>query len=589
MSKNYQKGISLIEIIVCVSIFLVLSLSVYGVFTSVINGITYYRERTTISSLADQYLEIVRNLPYSQIGTVQGNPHGPLADLANPVSIVVNKVTYQVYYAISYIDDPADGTILAGTDSAPNDYKQVKLYVKNTNTASINSFLTNASPKGLEGLASGGALSLEVFDANGYPVSGATIHIENNNVTPTIDLTRTADKNGKWIEVGLPNSDNSYHITATKTDYSSDKTYPSTTANPDPVKPDATVLNGQVTEISFSIDKLSNLTFSTLTKECQPISGIDLEIAGAKMIGTPSLLKFDNSYTSDSNGQVVLNNIEWDVYTPTLTSSSYMVYGTSPVKQANLLPNTIQGFNLLLGPKTDNSLLVIVKDASSTKNPIEGATVELIGATSYSGITSGSVWNQQSWTGGSGQSEFDDPTKYYQDDGNISTNEIPSAPQLAKIGSNHVSSGWLESSTFDTKTSSTAYKTLLWQPTSQDSETEIKFQVAANNDKTTWNYLGPDGTSSTFYTTPGSTINGLNNNRYVRYKAFLSNTNILKTPMLTSVNINYVSGCSSPGQVMFPELQNSTYQLKVTMDGYQSQTVSVVANGYKTEEIFLTP
>jgi prepilin-type N-terminal cleavage/methylation domain-containing protein len=210
-SKIYQKGLSLIEVVVCVAIFSILSVSIYGAFTSILNGITYYREKTTISSLADQYIEIVRNMPYSQIGTIEGNPHGTLADVPNAINIIVNGMAYQVYYAVSYIDDSADGTIMAGTDSNPNDYKQIKLYIKNVNTGATNSFLTNVAPKGLEGLDSGGALSIEVFNAVGQPVPGATIHIKNSNIVPNIDLIRTADANGNWIEVGLPNSANSYN------------------------------------------------------------------------------------------------------------------------------------------------------------------------------------------------------------------------------------------------------------------------------------------------------------------------------------------------------------------------------------------
>jgi len=588
-NKIYKKGISLIEVVVCVAIFATLSLSIYGVFTSIVKGIVYYRDKTIVASLADQYLEIVRNLPYSQIGTVEGNPHGSLPDLPNEVSVVVSGKSYQIYYAVSYIDDPSDGTVLAGTDSAPNDYKQVKLYIKSSDTGAVNSFLTNASPKGLEGLASGGALYLQVFNAVGQPVPGATVHIRNTGVVPNIDLTRTVDSNGNWVEVGLPDSANSYNIVAGKTGYSIDQTYPSSTQNPNPTKPDSTISNGQATQVSFSIDQLSNLVFNTLNQVCSPIQGVGLEVRGSKIIGTPNLLKFDNSYTSDSGGQVVLSNIEWDSYTPLLTGSTYMIYGSSPIQQANILPDTSQNFDLILGPKTTNSLLAIVKDAS-TGNPIQGAQVYLQnGSDTVTELTGGSVWSQQDWSGGSGQSDYSSANKYYQDDGYISANEIPLGLRLSKIGNNYSSFGSLVSSTFDTGTNSTVYTTINWQPTSQDSETSIRFQVAANNDDLTWNYLGPDGTSQTYYTVPGTTIKGIDNNRYMRYKVFLSTTNASKTPVLTSVSINYVSGCSSPGQVMFPGLQESSnYQATISGNGYQSQTINNInVDGYGVLQVLL--
>jgi hypothetical protein len=270
-----------------------------------------------------------------------------------------------------------------------------------------------------------------------------------------------------------------------------------------------------------------------------------------------------------------------------------MVYGSSPIQLATILPGTNQSFSFILGPATANSLLAVVKDAS-TGNPIQGAEVDLQAAINggyvATGFTDGSIWSQQNWTGGEGQSDFSDSTKYYQDDGNISNNGIPSGVRLANIGNSYVFSGSLESSAFDTGTGLTSYTTLSWQPTSQNPATSIKFQIAANNDDKTWNYSGPDGTSQSYYTVPGTTVNNENNNRYIRYKAFLLTTDASETPVLTSVNINYVSGCSAPGQVMFPGLQkNSAYQAVVSMSGYKTQTIGGLnVNGYNTLQVSLS-
>jgi len=575
-----QKGITLIEVIVCVTIFAILSASIYGFFTTVLSGIIHYREKTVISSLADQYLEIAKNMPYSQIGTLSGNPHGTLADLANPISTTIAGINYQIYYAVSFVDDPADGTFLAGTDSAPRDYKHIKLYVKNISTDVTNSFLTTIAPKGLEGITEGGALSLEVFDAVGQPVPGAKVHITNNNITPNIDLTRTVDANGKWIEIGLPNDVSEYNVVAYKTDYSTDQTHPISLQNPNPTKPDATISDGQITQVSFFIDQLSNLTFKALTRSCGEIANTGLQVIGSKLIGTsPDVYKFNNTYTTDSAGQISLTNIEWDNYTPILTGTNYMIYGSSPIQQVSVLPNTTQNFNLILGPKTTNSLLVVVKD-SSTNNPIEAAEVILQkDGNTFSGTTSGSVWSQQDWSDGS-----------YEEINNIDTNTVPLGLRLTKVGSTYVSSGFLTSSAFDTGTNLTSYTTITWQPTSQDPSTEIKFQIATNNDNSTWNFLGPDGTDQTFYTVSGSTISNLQHNRYIKYKVFLSTTDDSKTPVLTGVNINYVSGCSTPGQVMFPGLEEaSNYNVTVNMQGYQSQTIeNINIEGYKVLQVLLS-
>ncbi|MDD5152650.1 MAG: prepilin-type N-terminal cleavage/methylation domain-containing protein [Candidatus Pacebacteria bacterium] len=567
--KKNNRGLTLIEALVTVVIFTAMVLSVYQVSATLVRLVSLYRESVSVSELANQYMEIIHNLPYSAVGTMTGNPHGSLPDVPNATYITFNGKQYQVYYVVNYLDDPADGTALLGTDPAPTDYKQVKLYIKNLTTGALKSFLTNITPKGLEGMSSGGALSVRVFDAVGQPVSGASINIVNTGLG--INLTRMTDAGGNWVEVGLPASANGYHMVVTKTNYSSDQTYPASVGNPNPTKPDATILAGQVTQISFAIDQLSTLNFHTLDDICAPISNVGVLVRGSKLIGTPDILKFDNSYTSDAGGLIPLTNIEWDNYIPTLNSSSYMVYGTSPIQQVNVLPNVTQNFNMILGSKTDNSLLVIVTRAG-TGAPIEGATVTLSPGSEK--ITGGSTWTQKDWSGGSGQADFTDETEYFAGT-DVSDNEIPDGLRLFWNGVSRASSGEATSSSFDSGTSLTSYTTLTWQPTSQDPATTIGFQIATNNDNATWNYLGPDGTGNTYYTVSGNTINAIhNNNRYARYKVFFTTSDTSKTPVLSNVNLNYVSGCSTPGQVIFDGLTAGPgYSITVSLPGYITQTI----------------
>lgn len=589
--KNKSYGFTLVESLICIAIFVILIGAVYGTITIILKQAKINLENTTLSYLASQNLEIARNLPYSKIGTLSGNPHGDLPDLVNPKYTTIESGNYQLYYEITYVDDSADGTILLGTDPAPNDYKQVKLYIKNTLTNKITSFVTNIVPIGLESMTNGGALSLSVINAVGQPVPNATINI--TNVAKGLNLTRTSDANGKWIEVGLPSSVNDYHLIVTKNGYSQDQTYPSTVSNPNPIKSDATILNAQVTVISFAIDKLSSITYNTLSRTCQVLPDIGIGVRGSKKIGTPNILKFDNIYTSDGNGKIELNNIEWDNYTPGIVGNTYMIYGSSPIQEINLMPDTNQVFNFILGPKTTNNLLVIVKDGL-TGNPVEDATITLTNIntspeTNESGITGGSLWSQQYWNNGQGQVDWVDSTKYFQDDGNINTTDLPLAMRLINDGVNTLTnSGVLTSSTFDTGSSITSYTTLNWQPTSQDGETSVKFQIATNDDNTTWNFVGPDNTSATFYTISNITINPTTSGRYIRYKVFLETTNVAKNPTITSVNINYVAGCFTPGQVMFPGLEKSSdYELVISKSGYVTQVLYPNIDGYGVQQVLL--
>jgi prepilin-type N-terminal cleavage/methylation domain-containing protein len=593
-AQKTKRGFTLVENIIAVGIFALLAGVVYQTSALLIKSVGLYRENSTVSSLANEYMEIVHNLPYSDIGTKSGSPEGDLPDKPNAATTTVNGANYEIYYVVNKIDDPADGTAEIGNDFASNDYKQVKLYIENLMSGKKYSFSTNIVPRGLESLASGGAIRIKVFGADTLPIPGATIRIQNTTLTPPIDLTRTADANGSWVEVGLKNSVASYQITATKSGHSTDKTYGATTENPNPAKPHSTVSNGLLTDVPLAIDKLSNLTFKTLNQSCAVLSGVGLNVKGAKIIGLPNVLKFDNTYTSNGSGEINLDSIEWDNYTPTPTSASYMIYGSTPPQNIQVLPDTSQEYSLILGPKTTNALLVIVRDAA-TRAPIEDADVTL----SHTGpsynqtkTTGGSVWTSQNWSGGSGQENFSDATKYFADDGGLETDVLPTALRLQEIDSTptYVSSGQLISSIFDTETLGTTFGSITWQA-SQNASTSVKFQIATsetNTATTTWTYTGPNGSGSSYYSTSGETINAPAG-QYVRYKVFLDTVDSRFTPALSNVSINYISGCNTPGQVIFTGLSSdSDYEIEVSANGYSDTTVSdVTINGYTTQEILL--
>lgn len=592
--RNSKNGFTLVENIIAVGIFALLAGVVYQTSALLIKSVGLYRENSTVSSLANEYMEIVHNLPYSDVGTLSGSPDGALPDKPNAATTTVNGSGYEIYYVVNKIDDPADGTAVIGNDFASNDYKQVKLYIENLQSGKKYSFSTNIVPRGLENLASGGAIRIKVFGADALPVPGATIRIQNTTLTPAIDLTRTTDADGNWVEVGLKNSVTSYQITASKSGYSTDKTYGATTENPNPTKPHSTVSNGLLTDVPLSIDKLSNLGFKTLNQSCAVLSGIGLNVKGAKTIGLPNVLKFDNTYTSNGSGEINLNSIEWDNYTPTPTSASYMIYGSTPPQNIQVLPDTTQDYSLILGPKTANALLVIVRDAA-TLSPIEGADVTLSNTSpSYNQTktTGGSVWTSQDWSGGSGQENFSDATKYFADDGGVSADVLPNALRLQSYdgGQSYVSSGELISSIFNTETLGTTFGALTWQA-SQNASTSVRFQIATNATNTattTWTYTGPDGSSSSYYTTSGESINAPAG-QYVRYKVFLDTIDTRFTPALSNVSLNYISGCNTPGQVIFTGLSSdSDYEVEVSASGRTDAAISNLSvNGYTIQEILL--
>jgi len=98
-------------------------------------------------------------------------------------------------------------------------------------------------------------------------------------------------------------------------------------------------------------------------------------------------------------------------------------------------------------------------------------------------------------------------------------------------------SGTFISSTFDAG-SSVGFNYLTWTGTNP-ARTNIRFQIATNNDGSTWKFVGPSGFSTTFYGAPGAIPLQKVAGRYIRYKFILSSNINGTSPVVEDVAINY--------------------------------------------------
>ncbi len=79
--------------------------------------------------------------------------------------------------------------------------------------------------------------------------------------------------------------------------------------------------------------------------------------------------------------------------------------------------------------------------------------------------------------------------------------------------------------------------TLSWTMTNP-ANTTVQFQAAAsNNVNGPFDFVGPDGTASTFFSTTGASLSQFNGFRYLKYKALLSTTDNIVTPALNDVTV----------------------------------------------------
>lgn len=85
------------------------------------------------------------------------------------------------------------------------------------------------------------------------------------------------------------------------------------------------------------------------------------------------------------------------------------------------------------------------------------------------------------------------------------------------------------------------WATLSWTAATP-TDTAVSFQVAASNSASgPFNFVGPDTTAGTFFTTSGASLSQFDGFRYLKYKAYLSTTNSTVTPTLNDVTVCYTN------------------------------------------------
>ncbi len=579
--KRSQAGFSLVEVIVAASIFAVVALSIYHSFVSITTLISLSRDKIAATDLINAEFELVRNLSYSQVGTIGGIPNGSLAATTTKT---IDGNQFEITRVIRNIDDPFDGKI-GGTpnDLSPADYKMVQIEVDCLNCKNTISYksVARVAPKNLETASTNGALFVKVFDANGNPVPQADVQVQNSSLG--ININETTDNNGTLQIVDAPPSQNKYRIIATKSGYTTDRTYATSTSNPNPVKLDATVILQQLTQVSFVIDKVSELKVNTMTSTCAEVPSVPFTITGTKLIGTtPDILKWTGNFTTDSFGFKSVSDLEWDTLSFSLGGGYYLA-GTNPIFPVSILPDSSQKVDLVISNESPSFLLVGVKDAA-TGFPISGATVRLYdGSYNNTLVTDQGYLKQTDWSGGGGQNNYSDPTRFYSSDSNIETNNPVGDLVLSQSLGVYSANGVLTSSIFDTGTSSNWSRVDIY-PTDQPvaaGPNSVRFQIATapeNTATTTWNYFGPDGTASTYYTITNNTINAVHDgDRYIRYKIYLSTEDTSVTPNVSDFVISFSSSCIPPGQALFSNLSNGNYTLQVSATGYNTQTIDPVS------------
>lgn len=596
IKKFQSRGFTLVETIVGVAVFVIVANASYQAYISLFKIINQNQYKIAALNLANEQFEIIRNLPYSDVGVPGSIPNGKIP---HTQTLVRSNISFTVTTTIRNIDQPFDGQIGSTTnDLSPADNKVVEVEVACATCGSFTSvtLTTNVAPKNLETASTNGALVIKVFDSNGVPVSDASVHVVNALVNPNIVIDDVTNVDGVLQIVDAPPGVDAYQITVTKSGYSTDMTYtPGAVGNPTPTKPHATVILQQLTQVSFAIDRLSTLSFSSVKLDCTPVANINFNLKGGKTLG-PNVYKYSQSLVTDASGNYSNSSMEWDTYTVTGTDGSYDVIGINPLNPINLIANSTQSVQLVVSARDEKSLLITVKD-NATQLPVTDAVVRVT-RNSYdvSKTTGRGSINQTDWSNGGSQDLYVDSRMYFSDDGSIEVGSPDGEIKLRNVFGNYNPSGILESSTFDTGSPSNFYN-LSWTPTDQPitaGSDSVRFQFATNlniSTTTTWDYKGPDGTSGTYYTNPNSTLSTVHNgDRYARYKVYLASISSTTTPNVSDISFTETTQCTPPGQVVFTGLSEGTYHIDISKSGYTTSVADVdVDSAFVEQEVLLSP
>lgn len=434
-TQQVESGFTIIEILITTFIIGTVITGLFGLFVLSLRTSQESERRVVAVALANEKMEIVRNLPYVNVGTVGGVPAGPIEQ---EETVERNQIPYTVKTDIRYVDDEYDGEVAGsveedekitichrpghpseqtlevpasaldahlahgdtqgacgstGEGTPPGDeynadYKQVRVEVTwNSNLqATPVVLITYVAPQGIEGGQLGGTLDFLALDSAGVGIAGADVTVVNDEVDPAINITTQTNSEGRLVLPGLPESADSYEIGVTKAGYTAEQTLDGTaTFIPDTDHSHLSMVLREVASKTFVIDLLANLTITMEDETAQALPDISFGIQGTKTIGKDEneelVYILDETSITDVNGQVAYTDIVWDSYTITMDGAvtGYDIKETSVISPFVVNPGENIDVTVTLAPHTDRSLHVTVISADGQS--VDNATVQLVHST----------------------------------------------------------------------------------------------------------------------------------------------------------------------------------------------------------------
>lgn len=361
-----KKGFTLIEVLITAFVLGMVGLAVATAYAAAMKSVSYTKAKIAAVALANEKIEIMRNMPYDALATQHGAivPQGTVLDDENTTR---QGMPFYVHTDITYVDDPYDGLMPA--DLYNYDYKKIEVSVSKTQTSPVLARLgSNVAAKAAETTSNTGILYICVVDANNNPVVDADIKVVNMTVTPGVNITNLkTDNTGCVMIPKLPlDEHNHYHIEASKLGLSLDMTYPRTAQNPNALLPDQDVSLQDVTEVTLTIDVVSALKLSFVDQNGAPVANLPFTLQGSKLAyNNPDTPKYSKPFTAGADGKITIPELEFDDY-KIIPGGGYYLVSTNPANPIRLLPNTTLDVSVTVTTSASNPELNNITPTSAS-------------------------------------------------------------------------------------------------------------------------------------------------------------------------------------------------------------------------------
>lgn len=378
----------MIEALTVLFIFALITTSFYSMISIGSRHIVNAKNRLGALSLANEKMEIARNLPYNSLGTNTGAVSGALLEYEE---VTKNTKLFHVHTIVSYVQDSFDG--VSPSDVAWNDYKKVQIVVSwDTGSGGTDSvdLVSRFVPPGLEVLdPNAGILMINVFSdqPGGAGISGSTLHIVNADTG--LDTTVTTESDGSYMLMGnrVGNSIEKYQITATKNGYETVQTYP---PYPDteyyPVDKHASVILGSLNVINIIQNKFADFTIKAVDYLDQGIPNVNFSVVGGRKLGIDAAIPPNDVYnlnetrTTDSDGEREFNDVSPGNYIldPNIDTAIYELIGVSPTTSFQVYSDIPLTVKMKLAEKAKTGILIkVIKDGIVPDSSVENAVVRI--------------------------------------------------------------------------------------------------------------------------------------------------------------------------------------------------------------------